>query len=98
MWWSSSSGRIELELTQDDIETGYHQGQCDDDIAYLRQQPHISKQLDAIDPDLLRRELAEWGAWDDEELADHDDNLSRILWLACGDLFDNPSDDEELAA
>lgn len=93
MWFSTSSGLIELELTQDDVATGYHTGACDNDITDLRRIPRIAAQLDAIDPALLRAELKEWGAWDDEQLADHDENQSRILWLACGDLFDNPSND-----
>lgn len=93
MWFTTSSGRIELQLTQDDVDTGYHQGACDSDIADLRRVPRIAAQLDAIDPALLRSELKEYGAWDADDLADHDANQSRILWLACGDLFDNPSDD-----
>ena len=28
----------------------------------------------------------EYGAWDDEERTDHDQNLQRILWLAAGDI------------
>jgi hypothetical protein len=93
MWYSTSSGLIELQLTQDDVAMGYHSGSCDESIAALRRAPRIAAQLDAIDPALLRSELKEWGAWSDDDLADHDVNLSRILWLACGDLFDNPSDD-----
>ena len=93
MWFSTSSGLIELQLTQDDVDAGYHSGACDDDIACLRREPRIAAQLDALDPALLRAELKEWGAWDAEQLADHDENLSRILWLACGDLYDNPSND-----
>ena len=93
MWFTTTSGRIELQLTQDDVDKGYHQGACDNDIAELRRAPRIAAQLDAIDPALLRSELKEWGVWDAEQLADHDENQSRILWLACGDLFDNPSND-----
>lgn len=90
MWYSTSSGLIELELTEDDVNDGYHIGSCDASIAALRRIPRIAAQLDAIDPALLRYELKKWGAWDDEQLADHDENQSRILWLACGDLADNP--------
>jgi hypothetical protein len=89
MWYSTSSGLIELQLTQDDVAMGYHSGSCDASIADLRRAPRIAAQLDAIDPALLRSELKEWGAWDDKQLADHDENQSRILWLACGDLYDN---------
>ena len=95
MWFSTSSGRIELKLSADDISTGYHSGACDADIDWLRKQPHIAKQLDDIDPALLKSELKEWGAWDDDELSEHEANLARILWLACGDLFDNPTENEQ---
>lgn len=93
MWFTTSSGRIELQLTQDDVDMGYHSGSCDESIAELRRAPHIAAQLNDIDAETLRQELKEYGAWDADELADHDANQSRILWLACGDLFDNPSDD-----
>lgn len=92
-WFTSSSGRIEFWLYEADARFGYHPGQCDASIAGLRQQPYIAKQLDAIDPAALRAELCEYGAWDEPELANHDENLSRILWLACGDIVDNPPED-----
>ena len=92
IWFATSSGRIELQLKESDAYTGSHQGSCDDDIAWLRKLPYIAKQLAALDPALLAAELKEYGAWDTAELADHDANLSRILWLACGDIC------EELAS
>ena len=88
MWFTSSSGRIELRLTKEQARVGSHQGRCDDDVEYLRQLPAIRRQLDKIDPALLRDELREYGAWDTEELADHDQNLTRLLWLACGDVVE----------
>jgi hypothetical protein len=86
MWFSTGSGRIELQLTMKQAEIGSHQGQCDDDVAYLAKFPSVARQLKKIDPALLRAELKEYGAWDEQELSDHDQNLQRILWLACGDI------------
>lgn len=86
MYYTTSSGRLTLTLTREQAHAGSHAGQCDADIAQLRTEPRIRRQLAMLDPALLRAELAEWGAWDDTELADHDANLSRILWLACGDI------------
>lgn len=86
MWFTTGSGRIELRLTKDQARQGSHQGQCDDDITDLRRLPAIRRQLDKIGEALLRDELREYGAWDDEDLADHDQNLSRLLWIACGDI------------
>jgi hypothetical protein len=49
----------------------------------------IRAQLERIDPKVLRDELREYGAWDDQELADHGQNLQRILWIAAGDIVEN---------
>jgi len=87
-WWTDSHGFIELQLDPEDAATGYHSGQCDDDIAALRAVPYIAEQLERLDPETVARSLRDWGAWDDAELAKHDDNLSRLLWLACADIVE----------
>ena len=87
-WFSTSSGRIELQLSMRDAEIGSHQGQCDDDVRFLSKLPYIARQLAALNSDLLRRELKEYGAWNADELADHQQNLQRILWIACGDIVE----------
>ena len=84
MQFYTSSGRITLTLTRAQAAQGAHSGPCDADVATLRRVPAIRRQLAKIDADTLRAELAEYGAWDDAELANHDANLDRILWLACG--------------
>ena len=88
MWTSTSSGRIELNITKNQAAVGSHQGQCDADISELRQVPTIRRQLAKVDPETLKAELREYGAWDDTELSDHDANLSRLLWIMCGDIQD----------
>lgn len=97
LWACTGSGLIEIELTRDQADSVFHSGPCDDDVAALRAIPEIAKQLDAIDPDLLRRELAEYGAWEGEELADHDVNLSRILWLIASDAAEQAFIEERAA-
>jgi hypothetical protein len=90
--WTSSSGRIELEIPTRLVAIGYHSGQCQDDIDYLLTLEPIKDQLSKIEPALLASELKEYGAWDDAELSVHQNNLQRILWLACGDLTDGDQD------
>jgi hypothetical protein len=85
-WWSSSSGTIELQMSLDDAESASHQGQCLNDVKALAQMPHIKAQLDSLDPSDVAKELKVYGAWDDEELADHDENMLRLLWVAAGDI------------
>ena len=85
-WWTSSCGRVELEMTLEQAQSCTHPGPCDSDVRALSQQPDIERQLKAIDPEHLRLELREYGAWDNEELADHEQNLQRVLWIAAGDI------------
>ena len=88
MIYTTGSGKIELQITKKQAQKGYHSGQCDQDIAELRQIPAIKRQLAKIDEAVLVDELKHWGAWSDEELQNHGENLYRILWLACADIVE----------
>ena len=87
-WYTSGDGRIELEIEYADADEGYHPGQCEHDVMALSKKPYIAEQLAKIDPMVLRNELKQYGAWDEEELSDHEENIQRILWLACGDIVE----------
>ena len=89
LWFTSSSGRIELQMTLEQAESMSHSGQCDADVNAGRECPSLAKQLAAIGPAVLRAELKEYGAWTAEELAEHDLNLNRILWLAANSVREN---------
>ena len=80
--------RFELELSYEDALSASHQGSCDDDVRALSETAYVRAQLDKLDPDKVRAELKGYGAWDAEELADHEQNLQRILWLAAGHIRD----------
>ena len=86
MYWTTGSGRIELNITKRQAAGASHPGQCDGDVAELCRVPAIARQLRAIDPALLREELGGYGAWSAVELADHAQNLQRLVWLAAGDI------------
>lgn len=88
--WSSGSGRIELSMTLEQAESCSHPGPCDADVSFLSREPEIASQLAAIDPETLKGELREYGAWDDEELSDHAQNLQRLLWIAANDVTEQP--------
>lgn len=85
MIYLSGSGRIELKITKKQAELGYHSGECAPDVEYLKGVPQIARQLKGIDPELLREELREWSDWD---VSNHEENLLRLLWLACGDIVE----------
>lgn len=88
MYWTTGSGRIELNITKKDAEICSHPGPCDNDILELSGKPAIKRQLAKIPAELLASELKEYGAWDENELQDHSQNLQRILWIAAGDISD----------
>lgn len=88
MYFCTSSGRIELCLTKSQARKASHPGPCDADVRELSQVPAIRRQLQKLDPQVLRQELKEYGAWSDDDLTDHDANLQRILWIAAGDIHE----------
>ncbi|MDR1716485.1 MAG: hypothetical protein LBS20_11640 [Prevotella sp.] len=60
-----------------------HPGDCYEDLLRLMQVGEIKDELDKINAENLKLELKEYGAWTDEELNNHNDNLVRILWITC---------------
>ncbi len=56
--------------------------------AALRRYPSLLADIRDLDPFLVREELAEYGAWDEDELADDEKNAERLVWLAACELKD----------
>ena len=86
MVWTSGSGRIWLRMTRAQAVSASHPGPCDADVKALSRVPAIRRQLDKLDPAVLADELREYGAWDSAALADHAQNLQRVLWIAAADV------------
>jgi hypothetical protein len=84
--YTSGNSKIELQMTMEQAESVSHSGECDDDVRELSKVPAIAEQLSKIDPASLSGELKDYGSWDEEERADHDQNLQRLLWIAGGDI------------
>lgn len=89
-WFAGSGRNIALTLTHDEAETGHHQGQCSGDVEWLCLQDHISAQVDTWDQATLADELRDYGAWTAEELEDRAENIHRMVWIACGDIQEDP--------
>lgn len=71
-----------IELSPEIAAKCSHMGDCEQDVIEAMQLPEVQQELNRINPDQLRKELKEYGAWDEEQRADHHENLIRILWLA----------------
>jgi hypothetical protein len=86
MWYYTGTYSIPLRLTLEQARSVSHQGQCDADVRELCKVRQIRSQLRKIDPAKLASELREYGAWDAEELSNHEVNLERLVWLAGCDI------------
>lgn len=82
--------RFEITMTREQAKSCAHPGSCDADVETLRADPEIARQLTALNAADVAAELHECGAWDANELSDHDANLARILWIAAGNICDTP--------
>ncbi len=80
--------RFEIEMTMNQANSASHQGRCDEDVEYLLTNRKIQNQLKKISDETLAAELKEYGAWDEEELKNRQDNEQRIIWLAAGEIVD----------
>ena len=69
---------LELSMPLACVEDCSARGSNDDAVAHWVQRLDWS----GIDADAVREELREYGAWDDEQLEDDDENRARLLWLA----------------
>ncbi len=75
-------GTFDIDMPGDAVLDCSHAGRCDEDVAHWL--PRLD--LDHITPAQARAALAEYGAWDDDQLASHEDNLERLVWIAAGDI------------
>jgi len=91
--WSSSNGKIQLRMTMDQAKSVSHSGECDEDVNAMKQVPEIAAQLDQLDPEVVASELSDY--WSDDELTDPTKNLSRLLWLAGGDIVEDASEKQD---
>lgn len=83
-------GSIELPICV--IDQICHSGSNDIAVAECMQIPEVKAELSEIDPEALRKELDQYGTWDNTQLQDHEANLERILWVAAWDIFDGKFD------
>lgn len=90
--WAVFNYGAEIQMTEDQANSAYHSGQCDNDVRALSEVPEIKAQLDKIGHTMMARELRDWGTWSDEELSDRDATRQRFLWVAAADIVEGRND------
>jgi hypothetical protein len=81
--------RFEIKMTLEQAKSVSHQGACDEDVKELLKNKKYLSQFKKIEPSKIIAELQEYGAWDLNELLDHEANLSRITWIAGGNIIED---------
>lgn len=76
-----SGDYVELNITKKDAESVDHSGDCEEDVKALLQKPYIQRQFKKLNPESIKKELKQYGAWDEEELEDLEQNKIRLLWI-----------------
>lgn len=74
--------RFCIDLPDEAVTDCYHRGRCDDDVEFW----HKRLDLSHIPSEDLTAELREYGAWNDVELSNREENELRIIWIAAGNI------------
>lgn len=72
---------LELEVPTFIVDLVPISGRADEAIESLVSDTKVKPYLNNIDKEALRNELKEYGAWTNEELQDHQENIKRYLWI-----------------
>ena len=87
--FNSSNYGNDLRLTRSDALLCSHSGDCESDVLTIMNKNYVKKQLVTFEPEKLKKELKEFGAWDEIELSNHVANLKRWVWLSAVDISEN---------
>lgn len=96
LYWASFT-RFDLRISGACAMDCSHSGACDSDVA--RHAPKVRALMEADNfpnrptPDTIRDELAEYGAWDETDLADDEANWLRLVWIAACNVAENDDPD-----
>lgn len=72
---------LELEVPREFLELIPEMGDAQDSLDAILDNTSYLKYLSHIDAQKLRLELEDYGAWDEQELGDHTENIKRFLWV-----------------
>ncbi len=96
LYWSSWN-HFEFRMSGEEVLACSHQGDCEADCRHHA--PAILKRMKRDNftnrptPDKIRKELDEYGCWDEEELKDDEMNFIRLIWRAAGSIKEDDERD-----
>ena len=84
--FNSSNYGNDLRITLQDALFCSQSGDMEQNVLMTIKKPYLNKQLEGLNPEKLAKELKDFGAWDNEELKDHQQNIIRWFWSSCCDI------------
>ena len=94
----STCGTIEIPLTGEDINSICKWGTSnDEDVEYVCNNPKLRSWMNRYSKELIREEVRDYGNWTEEELANDEDNIQRLVWLLSWEIFESEDPDFYLA-
>lgn len=96
LYWASFN-RFELRVSGEAVCAIAQPGPADSAVA--KYAPQVRAQMEADNfpnrptPEKIREELAEYGSWDAQELADDEANWRRLVWCAACNIAEDESPD-----
>ena len=94
----TSSGRIEIPLTGEQVKSICTQGNNDIAVAVVAKSAKVKEWMENYSDELLRSELLEYGNWTEDDLTDRVTNIERMVWSLAWDIFDSENPNDSLAA
>ena len=84
----------DLALMDQDVENCSASGDVSAAVREVSQMDYVKEQTAKFDPDQLRKELSDYGAWDYEQLQDHEENIQRWIWISACDISEREREDQ----
>lgn len=79
----------QIKISPKDIKLLTKPGDATENVKMVAKKLYMVKQLANIPKESLVKELKEYGAWDDEELSNHNENLLRWIWICASEELHN---------
>lgn len=96
-WIGGDNGDLELELTEEQFMSIPRGQDCSPEVKIIRQDPKVEEQLKRMSVESVKTYLFHFCCWEDDELNDHEENLDRLVWLACEDIRENINEESNQA-
>lgn len=93
----SSDGTIEIPLTGEQILSICTSGSNDLASEWVSRDEHVAEYMERYSDEQMVNVILEYGAWDEKELTNRQQNIERLVWLLAWDVFDDENPNNHLA-